>query len=647
MWSPPKTVHEQSHLAKFIGRINSTYGLSLRSHADLHSWSIAHRDDFWSELADFTDIIGDIVGPVYQPGPSLYAGKWFPQSRLNFAENLLWRRDNAEALVSWTENGERNRIIFKDLFDQVLRVRSFLRGRGVHAGDRVAAVVPNTSESIVCCLAATSLGAVWSSCSPDFGVQGIIDRFSQIDPSVLLITDGYLHKGSLFDCNLKSQEVIQQLSTLHTVIQLEFSAHTSAKPISFRALFKFEEIVASTPPDETAFERYSFHHPLFIMFSSGTTGKPKCIVHSAGGTLLEHRKEHVLHTDLRNGDRFFYHTTCGWMMWNWLVSGLAQGATLVLFDGSPFACDGKVLLELAIKERVSIFGTSAKYIQMLEKLGLRPAKEMEFPELRTILSTGSPLAPENFDFVSQHWKTGVQLSSISGGTDILGCFALGSPIIPVYRGEIQCVSLGYDVDVFDDQGQSLRGGKGELVCKNPFPSMPNGFWNDPDGERFHEAYFSRYKDIWHHGDYVELTDHGGMIIYGRSDSVLNPGGVRIGTAEIYRQVESLDVIEECIAVGQDWENDVRIVLFVRLRPNGVLDDSLRSQIVDIIRKNASPFHVPRKILEVQDIPRTRSGKISEVAVREVIHGRPVKNLEALANPEALEQFRNRKELLEP
>ncbi len=523
------------------------------------------------------------------------------------------------------------------------RLAEALRAAGVAPGDRVAGYLPNMPEAVAAMLATASIGATWSSCSPDFGVQGVLDRFGQIEPKVLFTADGYWYNGKPVGVLDKVGEIVAQLPTVRRTVVVSY---LDAQPDAARVpnAQRLDDFIAPHAPGDIRFEPMPFNHPLYIMYSSGTTGVPKCIVHGAGGTLLKHLSEHQLHSDLKPGDRLFYFTTCGWMMWNWLASGLASGATLLLYDGSPFAGGGTVLFDYADAEAMTHFGTSAKFIDECKKRGLAPLRTHRLEALRMILSTGSPLVPEGFDYVYRAVKKDVCLASIAGGTDLIGCFVLGNPILPVWRGEIQCRALGLAVDVFDENGHSIREQKGELVCTRPFPSMPIGFWNDRDGRKYHAAYFARFPNVWHHGDYVVLTRHDGMVIHGRSDAVLNPGGVRIGTAEIYRQVEQLDEVAESLVVGQDWQGDVRVVLFVRLREGLALDDALIAKIKGRIRANTTPRHVPGKIVQVTDIPRTRSGKIVELAVRNLVHGQPVKNVEALANPEALEQFRGRAEL---
>jgi acetoacetyl-CoA synthetase len=576
-------------------------------------------------------------------GGKMPGARFFPDGRLNFAENLLRRRDTGDAIVFWGEDKVKRRVLHSELWDQVSRLAEALRAAGVAPGDRVAGYLPNMPEAVAATLATASIGAVWSSCSPDFGVQGLLDRFGQIEPSVLFSADGYWYNGKAIGVLDKVREIVAQLPSVRKVVVVPY-LDERPEVAQIPNAQRLADFVAPHPGGDIRFAQMPFNHPLYILYSSGTTGVPKCILHGAGGTLLKHLCEQQLHADLKPGDRLFYFTTCGWMMWNWLVSGLAAGATLLLYDGSPFARGGNVLFDYADAEGMTHFGTSAKFLDAAAKAALKPIATHRLERLRMLLSTGSPLAPEGFDYVYQSVKKDLCLASISGGTDLIGCFVLGSPILPVWRGEIQCRALGVAVDVFDESGHPVRGGKGELVCTRPFPSMPVGFWNDPDGRKYRAAYFARFPNVWCHGDYVMLTEHDGMVIYGRSDAVLNPGGVRIGTAEIYRQVEQLDEVVESLVVGQDWQNDVRVVLFVRLRDGLKLDDALVAKIKHQIRTNATPRHVPAKIVQVTDIPRTRSGKIVELAVRNVVHGQPVKNVEALANPEALEQFRARREL---
>ncbi len=639
LWTPPAARAERSNLRAFQRGIEARTGLRFGSYADLWRWSVSQRADFWRAAWDFCELIGEPGREPWLIDDRMPGARFFPGARLNYAENLLRRSDAGPALIFRGENGERRELSWAELRAQVASIASHLRALGVVPGDRVAAILPNGPEAIVAMLAATSLGAIWSSCSPDFGVRGVLDRFGQIEPKVLFVTDGYLYGGKSHDLTARVAEIRAALPSLERVVMVRFLG-VGAIPDADA----FHELVRADAPT-LEFARLPFDHPLFILFSSGTTGAPKCIVHGAGAVLLKISVEQRLHTDLRRDDRLFYFTTCGWMMWNWLATGLAADATLVLYDGSPFHPDGRTLFDLVDAERVKVFGTSAKYLDAVRKSGLEPRRTHDLSSVETILSTGSVLAPESFDFVYRSIKRDVLLSSISGGTDIAGCFVAGSPTLPVWRGEAQCLALGMSVEVFDDEGRALPPGeKGELVCTRAFPSMPVAFWNDPDGARYRASYFERFPGVWHHGDWVELTPNGGMTLYGRSDAVLNPGGVRIGTAEIYRPVEQLDEIVEALAIGQDWADDVRIVLFVRLRDGVVLDAALDARIRAAIRTHATPRHVPARIVAVTDIPRTKSGKIVEIAVRDVVHGRPLRNLETLANPEALEQFKNRPEL---
>jgi acetoacetyl-CoA synthetase len=601
-------------------------------------------EQFWRLAWDFCEVVGDPGdGPVLDAGDQMTGARFFPGASLNYAENLLRRRDSADALVFWSEPGERRAVSYLELERRVASLAAALREMGVQRGDRVAAYLPNLPETVVAFLASASIGAIWSSCSPDFGVRGVLDRFGQIEPKLLFTVDGYFYNGKTHDLRERVALLREGLPSVEHVVVVPFAC-TTATSDPLAGLPRFDELACCEPPAELSFERLPFDHPLAILYSSGTTVTPKCIVHRAGGMLLKHVVEQRLNCDLRRDDRLFYFTTCGWMMWNWLVSGLASEATLLLYDGSAFWPEPDVLFDLAERERMTIFGTSAKYIDALSKAGAEPRQNHDLSSLRTILSTGSPLAPESFDYVYAKIKEDVWLASISGGTDIVGCFVLGDPTSPVWRGEIQASALGMSVEVFDDAGRSLDGETGELVCTAPFPSMPLCFWNDPDGRRYRAAYFERFPGVWCHGDWVRRTEHGGIVISGRSDAVLNPGGVRIGTAEIYRLVEPIDEVLEALAVGQDWQGDMRIVLFVRLREGLELDDALRARIRQDVRRGATPRHVPALVLQVPDIPRTKSGKIVELAVREAIHGRPVRNLESLANPEALDHFRERAEL---
>lgn len=642
LWQPnPNTVGD-TRMAMFM------QAMGHGRYADLWQWSIDQPEAFWSRLWDFCGAVGDKGQTVLRDGDKMPGARWFPEARLNYAENLLQRREG-EALVFWGEDQVKRRMSRAELYAEVARFQRFLVDAGVGEGDRVAGYLPNLPETLIAMLATTALGAIWSSASPDFGVQGVLDRFGQIAPKVLVCVDGYWYNGKPVDCLPKNAEVVAQMPSLVKTVVVSYLASRPALE-GIAGAVHWQDIALPAPGAEVSIRRVAFDHPLFIMYSSGTTGVPKCIVHCHGGALLQHLKEHQLHSDVRPGDRLFYFTTCGWMMWNWLVSGLACGATLLLYDGSPFADQGKVLFDLAQAEKMTHFGTSAKFIDAAAKMGLTPGKTHDLSALRAVFSTGSPLSPEGFDWVYREIKQDILLASISGGTDIISCFVLGNPVLPVYRGEIQCRGLGMAVDVFDDDGKPVRSEKGELVCTKPFPVMPVGFWNDPDGAKYRAAYFERFPNVWCHGDFSELTAHDGMIIYGRSDATLNPGGVRIGTAEIYRQVEKLPEILESLVIGQDWppgrNDDVRVVLFVKLQEGHTLDAGLIDRVKKQIRDNTTPRHVPARVVQVQDIPRTKSGKIVELAVRNVVHDRPVKNVEALANPEALAFFRSRQELAE-
>ena len=641
LWTPNPATVGQTRMAQLIAAKGKA------NYAELWQWSVDEPEAFWSELWDFCGAVGEKGTKIVVDRSRMPGARWFPDAKLNYAENLLQQRDDSEALVFWGETKVKHRMMRAELVAEVTRFQQLLIDAGVGEGDRVAGYLPNLPETLVAMLATTALGAMWSSASPDFGVQGVLDRFGQIEPKVLICVDGYWYNGKQVDCLAKNAEVVSKMPSLRQVVVVPYL--DAAPDVSKIAnALSWTDIPTVNPKKEPIFKRVGFAHPLYIMFSSGTTGVPKCIVHCHGGVLLQHLKEHQLHSDVRPGDRLFYFTTCGWMMWNWLVSGLACGATLLLYDGSPFAGGGKVLFEYAATEKMTHFGTSAKYIDAAAKLGLTPGKTHDLSALRAMFSTGSPLSPEGFDWVYREIKQDILLASISGGTDIVSCFVLGNPVLPVYRGEIQCRGLGMAVDVVDDIGQSVRGQKGELVCAGSFPVMPVGFWNDPDGAKYHAAYFERFPNIWCHGDFSELTAHDGMIIYGRSDATLNPGGVRIGTAEIYRQVEQLPEILEALVIGQNWppgcNDDVRVVLFVKLQEGKQLDAALIERIKKQIRDNTTPRHVPAQVVQVLDIPRTKSGKIVELAVRNVVHEQPVKNVEALANPEALEFFRGRPEL---
>jgi len=643
LWKPSTERRSTTNLGRFIQLINGQLDPSVHDWASLYGWSITHPQDFWGAVWEFGGVVASARGKrVTENWPAMPGTRWFPDARLNFAENLLRHRDDRQAIIFAGEDGSRRELTFAELHREVARVAQALRRMGVVEGDRVAGYLPNLPETVIAMLAATSIGAVWSSCSPDFGVQGVLDRFGQIEPKVLFVAAAYRYNGKTFDCLGRVGKLLARMPSIERVVVTPYVAETPDLSGLDNAVLwdEFADHAAET----VDFAQLPFDHPVYILYSSGTTGVPKCIVHGAGGTLLQHLKELQLHTDLRRDDRLFYFTTCGWMMWNWLVSGLAVGSTIVLYDGSPFHPGGNVLWDLADEVGISVFGTSAKWIAACDKAGIKPRKSHQLAGLKTVLSTGSPLLPESFDYVYRDVAADVQLSSISGGTDIVSCFALGNPLLPVYRGELQCRGLGMKVEIRADDGRVVEDETGELTCSQPFPSMPVRFWNDPDGSKYQKAYFDKHPGVWAHGDYARLTPRGGLVIYGRSDATLNPGGVRIGTAEIYRQVEKLDEILESICVGQSWEDDMRVVLFVRLRDGVELDDGLRDRIRKTIRENTTPRHVPAKIIDVPDIPRTVSGKITELAVRDVIHGREVKNTSALANPEALDHYRGLEEL---
>ncbi|MGD8378837.1 MAG: acetoacetate--CoA ligase [Gammaproteobacteria bacterium] len=643
LWKPSSERVKRANMTRFMEHAREEYDAGIDSYAALHRWSIERPEVFWPAVWAFCGIRASRTwDTVLTHGDQMPGARWFEGSRLNFAENLLRYRDERTALVFRGEQGHRESLSYAELYNRVAALAAALRQSGVIEGDRVAAFMPNRMETIIGMLATTSIGAIWSSCSPDFGVNGVLDRFGQVEPKILIATDGYFYAGKTIDSRGRIREVLDKLETVERVVVAPYvEARPDVSMIPKAVLW--DDFVEPSATD-IEFAQLPFDHPVYIMFSSGTTGAPKCIVHGAGGTLIQHLKELVLHTDLGRDDRIFYFTTCGWMMWNWLVSSLAVGATVILYDGQPFTPQPGSLMRMAAEEGISVFGTSAKYLAALEKAGEKPGLNYDLSALKAILSTGSPLLPESFDYVYRDIKRDLCLSSISGGTDIVSCFALGNPILPVWRGELQCRGLGMAVDVYDAEGHPVRRQKGELVCTRAFPSMPIRFWNDPDGQRYHKAYFERFPGVWCHGDFAELTEHDGVIIYGRSDAVLNPGGVRIGTAEIYRQVQKVPEVLESIAVGQEWKDDIRIVLFVRLREGVTLDDALVDRIRRTIRENATPRHVPAKVLAVTDIPRTISGKIVELAVQDTIHGRAVKNTDALANPQALDEFRDRPEL---
>ena len=640
LWTPSQASIDAANMTRFMQQVNQHHGLALQHYDALYQWSLEQKEKFWSEVWDFCGIIGDKGERILVDGERIEDAQWFPDASLNFAENLLRRKSEEVAIYFRAEDQVDYRLTWNELYQQVASVAAWLKSKGLRPGDRVAAYLPNMPEAVVAMLAATSLGAVWTSTSPDFGEDSVVDRFGQTKPRFLFTADGYFYNGKKHDLNDKVNAIKANLPSVEELIQIDLTGFGNRVDA-----VDWHDIIA-TPAREIEFVACGFNDPLYILYSSGTTGKPKCITHKVGGTLIQHLKEQMLHCDVHPGDRVFYFTTLGWMMWNWLVSALASEAALVLYDGSPFYPDGEVLWRYAEDVNMTIFGTSAKYIDAMKNAKLRPLDKFGLPALRTIASTGSVLAPESFDYVYENIKQDLCLASVSGGTDIVSCFVLSCPLLPVYRGEIQCRGLGLAVEVFDDDGKSLQYEKGELVCTQTFPCQPVYFWDDPNGKKYHNAYFARFDNVWHHGDYVRLSEHNGVIIYGRSDATLNPGGVRIGTAEIYRHVEQLDEVVESIVIGQDWDDDVRVVLFVVLQAGAELDDALHSSIRKTVREKCSPRHVPAKIIQVAEIPRTKSGKIVELAVRDVVHNRAVKNIHSLANPEALERFRDLPQLQE-
>jgi len=647
-WAPSQALIEQANVTAFARQAIRRWKLGLNTYPEFYAWSVDCPEQFWDSVWDSCGVIASKRGTrVLVDGARMPGARWYPDARLNFAENMLRRRDAADAFVFWDETGFRRRISHAELHAEVSRAAQAMRAEGLVAGDRVAAFTPNMPETAVLALAAISIGAVWSSCSPDFGTDGVLDRFGQTEPKLLFCADGYLYNGKEHDSLARVRDIAAQLPSVRRVVVVP---HLTARPevSAIANARRYTDWVAPYAPGAIAYEQLPFDHPLYILFTSGTTGKPKCIVHGAGGTLLQALKTYKLQFDVKPGDRFFYYTTCNWVMWNLLFQGLIAEASVMLYDGSPFMRDSTILFDYCDAERYTQFGTSAKFIDAIAKRGLKPRKTHSLASVRTIISTGSPLVPESYDYVYREIKRDVCLSSISGGTDIMGCFADANPILPVWRGELQCRSLGMKVEVWDEDGRPLVGQKGELVCTRAFPSMPVGFWNDPGGKRYHEAYFTRFPNVWCHGDYCELTTRGTMIVYGRSDATLNPGGVRIGTAEIYGQVEKIDEVEEAVAIGQLWPpeqpSDTRVVLFVKLRPGLALDAELEERIRRQIREHTTPRHVPARIVQVPDIPRTKNGKVVELAVKAMVHGMPVTHTDALANPEVLALFRNMPEL---
>lgn len=636
LWEPSESQLAQAQMTQFRQRVNEKYQLDLANYAELYSWSLEQAEHFWAEMWEFGNILShseyrEVVDDIHKmPG-----AKWFQGTSLNFAENLLRFRDDRTAIHFRGEDKVEKKLSYSQLYDQVAKVAQALKQEGVTTGDRVAGFIPNLPEAVIAMLATASLGAIWSSSSPDFGINGVLDRFSQIKPKVIFAADGYFYGGKRFDSLSKLQGILKELPSVEKLILVNYSGHADISKLKQALLW--DDFVDNEAGD-IDFKALPFDHPLYIMYSSGTTGLPKSIVHSAGGTLLQHLKEHMLHGDLKREDTIFYFTTCGWMMWNWLVSSLAVGATLVLYDGNPFFPNSMVLWNMAEALDISVFGTSAKYLHALEKSGAKPGRDLPLQKLRAILSTGSTLKEESYDFVYTQIKQDLLLSSISGGTDIISCFALGNPVLPVVRGELQCRGLGMKVETFDERGKPVLNQCGELVCTQAFPSMPIYFWNDENGSKYQQAYFADYPGVWKHGDFVEINDHGGLRISGRSDATLNPGGVRIGTAEIYSAIESLPQVKDSLVIGQPWQDDERIVIFVILSDGVALDEELKSDIRTRIRQNCSPRHVPDLILETTDIPYTINGKKVEIAVRQVIQGKTVQNLSALANPESLELY---------
>jgi acetoacetyl-CoA synthetase len=640
LWKPSAERIANANLTRFMKFLKNRQGQSFKDYDDLYQWSITERADFWEGVWNFGGIIASKpYDKVLVDGSKMPGSKWFTGARLNFAENLLRYRDEQTAMVFKGEQQEAVRITYAELYDQVARLAKSLRDMGITVGDRVSGFVPNMMETVIAMLATTSIGAIWSSCSPDFGIKGVLDRFGQIEPKVVFTANGYGYNGKTFDSLQRVSDILNNLPSVEKVVVIPYTESQPDISMVNNAIL-FSDFLSSEDNLEIEFEQLPFDHPLYIMYSSGTTGVPKCIVHGAGGTLIQHLKELILHGDLKREDNLFYFTTCGWMMWNWLVSGLAVGATLILYDGSPFYPNGGTTFKLAEDEKITVFGTSAKFLASVQQAGIKPGKEYDLSAIKTICSTGSPLSAESFEFVYREIKEDLDLASISGGTDIISCFALGNPILPVYSEELQCRGLGMKVEAFDDYGKSVLNEQGELVCTASFPSMPIYFWNDPDNQKYLDAYFRRYPNIWCHGDFIMITETGGVIFYGRSDATLNPGGVRIGTAEIYRQVETISEIKDSVVIGQNWDNDVRVILFVILNDGVELTEELEKRIKTTIRKNTTPRHVPAKVIPVADIPYTISGKKVELAVRKVVEGREITNKDALANPQALECFKD-------
>ncbi|MBS0350817.1 MAG: acetoacetate--CoA ligase [Proteobacteria bacterium] len=632
LWQPSPEQADASQMSCFIQFINNKYNIQLQNYFELHAWSIAHSGLFWKAIWEFMEILGDFKGPVLARHEQIAKNQWFPLAQLNFAENLLRFKDQRPAIAYYREDGAQCIVSYQELYEQVSALAAWLKQAGLQPGDRVAASLPNCPEAVIAMLATALLGGVWSACSPDFGLSGLLNRFSQIEPKFLFAADSHIYGGKIFDHVDTIQNLQKQLPSIKKIILISNTKSLPENMISWSNCLEVKDKI-------TIFEKFPFNHPLYILYSSGTTGKPKCIVHGAGGTLLQHLKELRLHTDLKSADTIFFYATCAWMMWHWLISSLAVGATLVLYDGSPFYPNKKILFDLIDKFHISVFGVGAKIIEATEKFGIKPMGTHNLKSLRTILTTASPLLPESFDYVYRDIKKNVCLSSISGGTDIISCFALGNPMLPVYRGELQCIGLGMNVQIFNEQGQSVIQEKGELVCTGPFPSMPIYFWNDLEGRLYHQAYFNRFPNTWTHGDYAEITEHGGLIIYGRSDATLNPGGVRIGTAEIYQEVEKFPQILEALAVGQMSSNGEKIILFVKMAANHMFNNQLANQIKSVLKTNLSPHHVPAKIIEAPDFPRTINGKLMEIVVKKIINHQPIDQMDTISNPQCLIFFK--------
>ncbi len=643
LWEPTEENVKNANMTRFMEFVNQRHGKDFDNYEDLHNWSIKNIPEFWGDMWEFGEIVhSQGFDRVVDDLDKMPGSTWFPGARMNFAENLLRFRDDRPAIIFKGEARIDRTITYSQLFDQVARLAKALRDMGIKEGDRVAGFMPNMPESIIAMLATTSIGAIWSSCSPDFGIKGVLDRFGQIQPRVLFTADGYLYKDREFDSIERISQIISQLPSVEKIVVVPYTRQDPDISQLPNAIM-LEDFTSHESGLDIVFEQLPFDHPVYIMYSSGTTGVPKCIVHGAGGTLIQHLKELILHTNLTRDDKIFYYTTCGWMMWNWLVSSLAVGATILLYDGNPFYPDAYSLFNFAKEKEMTVFGTSAKYIASIEGAGVKLGEE-DIPTVRAILSTGSPLSIENFEYIYRDVKKDIVLSSIAGGTDIISCFALGNPILPVYAGELQCSGLGMGVAAYDDDGNPIVEKQGELVCTRPFPSMPIYFWNDPEDRKYREAYFETYPNVWHHGDYIVVTSRGGVIMYGRSDATLNPGGVRIGTAEIYRVVENIPEIEDSMVVGQDWDNDVRVILFLKMKEGQEMTEELVNMVRKTIRSSTTPRHVPAKVIQIADIPYTINGKKVELAVRKAIHGQEVKNKDALGNPDAVDLYRDLEEL---